>query len=382
LRNVAKSLHNFTKLFIKIAPQIAPTMKVTAILKGRIDTNGKQKIYIRTNLGKARMFKATMMKASPGEWDKEKGRCKPSHPQAPLYNANIKKLIIQTEATAITHEASEYQDADLFDYALRCIDIDWRQKSPETLRQYRSEINKMRDFTQAVKLSQVTVAFLNRYKQHCYHIGNSENTTWKTFKFWRTVIRKAHREKRIRENAFSAFEFPKYTNPNKYYLTEDEVRRIEEFSTCEKTKGNLAFVAKWFVIGCYTGLRYGDMKQFNKEEHIKNKRLTLYTSKTGELVSIKFKDRLKELFERVEYKRLALENQYYNRCLKDIQQECKIKCNLTAHVSRHTFGVACAEKGLSIETTARLMSHTSIKTTAIYYKITNKRLDSEVDKLF
>jgi site-specific recombinase XerD len=358
-------------------------MKVSAILKGKQDTNGKFTIYIRINEGKKRTFRATKMKASVGEWDEDRGRCKSSHPQASLYNAAIKKKIVEVEAAHISREDSDFSDADLFTYILNCIDREWiKKKAPETLRQNASELNKLKAFTTPIRLSQVTVQFLNRYRQHLYSIGNSENTTWKSLKFVRTIIRKAHRERVISDNPFSRFDMPKYRDPEKGYLTEEEITRIENYSIDPETKPCLSFAARWFVIGCYTGLRFGDMRAFNKEKHVRNGRLTLYTKKTGEIVSIKFKPRLRELFDRVEFNPLHVENQVFNRHLKEIQSACRIKTTLTAHVSRHTFGVLCSERDIDIKAASDLLGHSSVKTTAIYYKISPRRMDAQVDKLF
>ena len=52
---------------------------------------------------------------------------------------------------------------------------------------------------------------------------------------------------------------------------------------------------------------------------------------------------------------------------------------LTTHVARHSFAVRCAELGISIETTAEFMGIT-VRSCHIYYRITNKKIDNEVDK--
>jgi integrase/recombinase XerC len=136
------------------------------------------------------------------------------------------------------------------------------------------------------------------------------------------------------------------------------------------------------LIGCYTGLRFGDMRLFDAKKNIKNNRLVIYTSKTGEVVGMPLNKDLKLLFKAIDYRPLNLTNEYYNRMLKEIQGLAGIEDKLTAHISRHTFAVMCANKGISQEVTSKLLGHQSLRTTAVYYKITNERIDKELSKIF
>jgi site-specific recombinase XerD len=355
-------------------------MTVSAILKGRPNSDGKKTVYIRTNIGKKRTFNATKIKIHPSDWIG--GRVKNNHPQATHYNQVIKKLVLERELDHVNGNEIDYADAKFCDYATRCIERWEGEKKNGTIRRYRSDINKIKEYNSDFYLSSITNKFLDRYKKHCIDNGDAHNTIWRSFAFIRCIVRQAHRDRIIQENVFDSYRIPQYKNPKKFYLTKQEIDKIEDYSISQESPKHLSFAAAWFVIGCYTGLRYGDMNRFNREENIRQDRFILYTQKTGELVSMKLHERLKQLLERVDYKPIHLQDQPFNRYLKDIQKSCGIKTRLTVHVARHTFGVRCADSGLSIETTARLMGHSDIKTTSIYYKITNQRLDKEVELLF
>lgn len=123
------------------------------------------------------------------------------------------------------------------------------------------------------------------------------------------------------------------------------------------------------------------MKNFNRKRDIKAGRIVIYTTKTNEPVSMPFSPKLKALFESIDYKPLHYHNVHYNRLLKAVAALSGIDENISSHVSRHTFAVMCAGAGISIEVTGKLLGHSSIKTTAIYYKITNTRIDEEMKKL-
>lgn len=193
-------------------------------------------------------------------------------------------------------------------------------------------------------------------------------------------IKKAHNEKLIDEYPFAIFKMPRYKDPEKTFLTKEQVESIDKFIQ-GKIPNEYKIAGAWFVISCYTGLRFGDQQAFNKK-NIRNGRLIIYTSKTGQPVSIPMNDKLKTLFELVNYQPIPYSNVHYNRIMKAIAAECEIESNVSVHTARHTFGTLCASQGISQEVTAKLMGHSSIKTTAIYYQLTSDRLDSEFEKIF
>ena len=52
------------------------------------------------------------------------------------------------------------------------------------------------------------------------------------------------------------------------------------------------------------------------------------------------------------------------------------------HQSRHTFGsIICLSQGIPIETVSKIMGHKHIKTTQRYAKVTQDKINRDVDKL-
>jgi site-specific recombinase XerD len=353
----------------------APQMTVSATLKGRYKLNMRT-VYIRISDGKVRKFTPTKIKIEDKHWDFGKSQAKTSHPNHKIINGLIKDKInaIQTGKVIISKEYFEaYYKKCLFEWA--------NSKKHETLRNLKCRLNKFSEFAGNVKLDQVTPDLLKRYAEHCYKIGNTGNTVWSAFKAVRTIIKKAHLEKLINDYPFDLFEMPKYKDPAKTFLTKEQVDQIENLCRDKKCPDEYKIAGAWFVISCYTGLRFGDQAAFNKK-HIRNGRLIIYTSKTGTPVSIPLNDKLKTLFELVNYQPMTISNVHYNRVIKAIAAECGIENKISVHTARHTFGTLCASQGISQEVTAKLMGHSSIKTTAIYYQLTSDRLDSEFEKIF
>lgn len=348
------------------APQTAPPLKVSVILKGKPDQFGRLPIVIRINTGEKRTYHVTPYRATAIEF--KNGLDEPTH-------AKIRQLAIRYETNSLEGKR-KYRDAEFFEYVKASMKEWDKIRAYNTMRNYKAEMTKLKEFRSTFKLSQVTPDFLKEYSQFMY-TRNIATTVWTSLKFLRMVILKAIREKLIEENPFHVFRMPAYRDPQIDFLTKEEVKKIEKFLP---VSGPNRLCATWFVIGCYTGLRYSDMNAFTPEKNIRNGRIVLYTVKTKDIVSMPLSIKLKKLFESIGYQSMFISNQKYNAALKKIAEKLKLP-PINAHQSRHTFGVMCADAGISIEVTARLMGHRGIKATAIYYKITNPRIDKEIRKL-
>jgi integrase len=354
----------------------APQMKVTATLKGRKDSEGRLTLTIRMNAGNDRRFRAMPLRLLPEQF---KGGKVIGHPQAVALNKKIAQWIREAELSIALKPLNKFPDADFLVYAYQCLSQWKKTKKDSTLLQIKGEADRFERYTGPLRLSQITVQVLNNYKQHIL-TTRSVNTAWKVFKAIKTIISKAVKEKVIGENPFDLFENVKYRNPKKTFLTKDQVNQIDKYVTRADTPERIAFIGNWFLIGCFTGLRYSDINNFSAKHHIKNNRLTLYTTKTNDVVSLPMDD-LRYLFERVKYKHLDITNQKYNEYLKVLARAVELP-PLNAHQSRHTFGTLCASNGISPEVTARYMGIVNLKTVAVYYQLTNSRMDAEYKNLF
>lgn len=76
-----------------------------------------------------------------------------------------------------------------------------------------------------------------------------------------------------------------------------------------------------------------------------------------------------------------LSNQKVNSYLKEIADICGIKKNLTFHLARHTFATLCLSKGVPMESVSKMLGHTNIRTTQIYARITNKKIEQDIMEL-
>ena len=183
-------------------------MKVSACLKGQPDAHGCYAIYIRVADGKFRKTTATKYRVLPTQFDKGKVI---KRADADIINKALQVKIAQR----IIGGNEDFGDAWFAEYVDQLIKETDKERSYETLRQYKGEKTKLEGFQSPVKLSQITPSFLRSYSTYCYGLGNTGNTVWKSFKFLRMLLRKAHKEKVIAENPFDGFAMPKYKDPKK-----------------------------------------------------------------------------------------------------------------------------------------------------------------------
>src|SRR6478735_1521226 len=126
-------------------------MKVTAIIKGRIDQNGHRPIQIRIANGYATRYKHTHLKVNP-ETQFEDGRII-NHPNAKEWNQRIKNLIIQYQAQALNGFEKKVPKVKLLDFIKQRIrDLD---RKDSTVRQYNVQIGKLSDFEPNIFLDEI-----------------------------------------------------------------------------------------------------------------------------------------------------------------------------------------------------------------------------------
>lgn len=242
-------------------------------------------------------------------------------------------------------------------------------KAEGTLKNYDKQLKKWFEFYTGWD---ITPKRLNDFKVEISKTL-SPNSAWDTFKVLKKFYGLAKNEGWVKDNPFRKMESPpKYESIEPEYLTLKELDLLEEVELTE----DLAIIRDYFLLECYSGLRFSDWSRYVIEQIGNDRNLKVRAKKNGEPVYLPIdkSPRLKAVIVRLKPYSLSLE--HTNRMLKLIGLAAKIKKNLRTHIGRHTFGVMCADLGMSIETTAELMGIT-IKVASVYYKITRTRVKDE-----
>ena len=176
------------------------------------------------------------------------------------------------------------------------------------------------------------------------------------------------------------------------YLTQQE---LDAITNKKFVVERLTQVRDVFVFCCYTGLSYADVKKLKRNElgigmdggqWIFTSRQKTDTSSRIPLlpVALEILNRYHD-HPQCENQGLllpVLSNQKMNAYLKEIADIAKVKKLLTFHIARHTFATTVTlNNGVPIESVAKMMGHTSIKTTQIYAKVMDHKISSDMQQL-
>lgn len=150
------------------------------------------------------------------------------------------------------------------------------------------------------------------------------------------------------------------------YLTEQELKKIAKVSLV----GTLAKVRDCFVFACYTGLSYGDLAEFSRDDIKERDGLKMvvgHRRKNGkEFIFVLLKPAL-EILERYDYQLPVISNQKYNEYLRVVALRAKVDKPLSSHWARHTSAMTMLNNGVPIEIVSKVLGHASIRTTQKYY---------------
>lgn len=209
------------------------------------------------------------------------------------------------------------------------------------------------------------------------------NSATKTLKFFKTVVIFAQKCGMMTHDPFLNHHF--HLEPvDRGFLTDEEIQRImqKDFEI-----PRLEMVRDVFIFSCFCGLAYIDVVHLTQENIITldnrpwiiiNRQKTNVQSnipllEIPRMILDKYKGKIKD-------NRLlpVLSNQKINAYLKEIADLCGIKKRLSYHTARHTFATMLLSKGVPIESVSKMLGHTNIKTTQIYARITNKKIEQDM----
>lgn len=176
------------------------------------------------------------------------------------------------------------------------------------------------------------------------------------------------------------------------FLDEDELSRIikKEFG-----HNRLEQVRDMFLLSCFTGLAYIDLKNLKRSQLQKDSnsswwiRTRRQKTKTGSTIPV-----LPQAWEIIKKHcnldnlssedRLlnVISNQKMNAYLHEIEALCGIEKNLTFHVARHTFATTVTlMNGVSMESVSKMLGHKNLTTTQHYARIVDKKIEEDMSNL-
>ncbi len=239
-----------------------------------------------------------------------------------------------------------------------------------------------------IGLTELTPAVIQDFELYLSTIaGCAYNTTVKKMKTLKTVTIYAQKRGILLHDPFLNHRF--HLEPvNRGFLSDEEILKI---ANKELNLQRLELVRDIFIFSCFTGLAYIDVANLTPEHIVTmddKQWIMTQRQKTSVATNVLLLDIPKSIIAKYSRKTYRdgklfpiLSNQKTNSYLKEIADLCGIKKNLTFHLARHTFATMSLSKGVPIESVSKMLGHTNIKTTQIYARITNKKIEHDMELL-
>ncbi len=188
------------------------------------------------------------------------------------------------------------------------------------------------------------------------------------------------------------------TNPMASYTLEFDpvskvaltIPEIEKLRKLDLQRQTLEHVRDVFLMQCYTGLSYSDIKLLAQRHLSLAENGTYWIHMARQKTKVAFAIPLLQpaLLILQKYAPASkddlplfpvLSNQKMNDNLKLIQELAGISKNLTTHLARHTFATTITlSNGVPIETVSRMLGHTKLSTTQIYAKVLEVKIGEDM----
>ena len=267
--------------------------------------------------------------------------------------------------------------------------------SKALLNKHKRTIGALKDYTlekykrKDIDLRMVDYSFLAGFKTHLVtHENLCTNTALKHMQRLREVFLFCSSNGWISKDPFKSFKF-RFEDVDRAYLNESELKTVEEFNPPNQS---LQLAKDVFLFACYTGLSYSDIKKLTMANiRLKDGEPKLHCSRQKTKVEsyIPLLPGARTILRRYELcpertlENRALpvrSNQKSNAYLKVLMDLCGIPKEITFHCARHTFATLMLTKGVSMDSVSRMLGHKNLRTTQIYGRILNERVDLEMKR--
>lgn len=330
------------------------------------------------------------------------------HPQYEGLNAMLDQIILNIQATEIEAFRKDINmtvqrlysmyveglntSVPLSQFAESVFKNSSTKRRDVTIKRYRDALKNVEQFSPGTSMEDIDLSWINKYESWMKDRGNSDSTVWSRMKFLRMLFNEAIKRDLLKpwQTPFKNYEIPELRSRT------DVLRfsEMEELLFYKFEDPKLRKARDFFMLSCYTGLRYGDMIRLTSDNiRVINGEtwLTIKTHKTGILVqiplSIIFYGRAMDILRRykciediVDYKW----NSTINYLIRDMLQISHIggSQRITVHTARRSCLTGLADFGVNVYTIQRIAGHARITTTQKYIQMSTATIEADLRKAF
>ena len=241
-----------------------------------------------------------------------------------------------------------------------------------------------------ILLTALTMDFFDDYRFHLKKEGYAPATINKHLCWLSRLMYRAVSQGTIR---FNPFEEAKYEAVERKprFLSKGDVAKLLAFPLQDE---GAELSRRMFLFSVFTGLAFADLQSLRVSQIEKNNEGKRYIRKARQKTEVEsliplhpIAEQILSLYTKEESKgdyKIFPDTMSKGKLLthlKAVGWACGIRTPLTWHVGRHSFGTLTLEAGIPIESIAKMMGHSNIRTTQGYARITDDKISKDMDKL-
>ena len=379
-----------------------------------VNKEGKTSVMLRIYLNNERLsLGSTGISVKSSQWDKEKERIKGRTTEALNTNLQLDNIasglqsifrrIEMSDVVSLERIKSEFlgkkEEIDTLMQLFEKHNGDVAKQvgvsvGKATLQKYNvckrhfSEFLEKQYKRSDLKLTELTYVVVREFDLYLRtEVGQNPNTATKTMKTFKTITLLGQKMGVLLHDPFMNHRF--HIEPvNRGFLTDEEILCIAHKQI---NIPRLELIRDIFIFSCFTGLAYIDVSNLTPDHIVTlgdKQWIMTQRQKTSVETNVLLLDIPKAIIAKYGGKTYRngklfpmLTNQKTNSYLKEIADICGIKKNLTFHLARHTFATMSLSKGVPMESVSKMLGHTNIRTTQIYARITNKKIEHDMEEL-
>ena len=271
--------------------------------------------------------------------------------------------------------------------------LDWLDHQTEilnlsagTIKHYVTLHTRLTEYGKIKRWGDLTTENISEFDAwlHKRKLSNGEAITdaavYKYHKCLKAILNRAVMFDKIDRNPYDRLKFKRGESESIEYLTEDEMKAIENLKVPKGTQIETA--RDLFVFQMYTGLSYSDTQAFDFSQYKKVKGKWINTGeriKTGVAYVSSLLPPVVSVLEKYGWQVPKIDNADYNHLLKVIGTMADIPTKMHTHLARHTFATYMLRQGVKVENLQRMLGHKNIRQTMRYAKVLAESVHEDFD---
>jgi site-specific recombinase XerD len=382
---------------------------------GKANQQGKAPIYCRITIGGRRTEFSTKRTVDPKRWIAKAGVVKGTTEESRSLNAFLDTVrrqlnehyrLLLGAGKPLTPEAIKNAYCGITERGKNILEVFryhneqvarlvGKDYSAGTLERYKTALSHTQDFIQwkyhqsDLEVGLIDHQFLTEFEfylkteRQCSH-----NTALKYITNLKKIIRICLANGWLQKDPFTNFKI-RLHDVAVDFLTEEELQVVAEKNFVSQ---RLEQVRDIFLMCCYTGLAYADIKKLSKDHVVigidGGKWIIINRTKTGAPARIPLLPIAADIIDKyAQHPRClaegrllpVLSNQKMNAYLKEIADVCGVNKKFRNHLARHTFATTVTlTHGVSMESISKMLGHKSTRMTQHYAKVVDRKLSEEM----